>query len=77
MRVKTTELLASKYVTSRDYYNTKLINDIIYNEPIRIVAIFKDYLISDDASEFLKRTYCPEEMTTRIPKILEFYSKNS
>ncbi len=39
------------------YINYKTINDLIYNEQTRIVAIFKDYLIADDINEFLKRPY--------------------
>jgi hypothetical protein len=48
-------------MTSLDYYNIKVINDIIYNEPAHIVAVFKDYLIFDDLSEFMKRYYNKEE----------------
>lgn len=33
----------------------KIANDIVYNEKSHIVAVFKDYLIYDDSSEFLKR----------------------
>jgi hypothetical protein len=51
------ENLEKKYLTSREYYNVKIINDIIYNENTHIVSVFKDYLIFDDVSEFLKRTY--------------------
>lgn len=49
--------LNKKYLTSREYYNVKIINDIIYNEQTHIVSVFKDYLIFDDISEFLKRFY--------------------
>lgn len=52
-----TENLERKYLTSREYYNVKLINDVIYNENTHIVSVFKDYLIYDDVSEFLKRFY--------------------
>jgi hypothetical protein len=48
-------------MTSKDFYNVKIVNDIIYNEPTNIVAIFKDYLIYDDLSEFLKRFYDKDE----------------
>lgn len=51
------ENLDRKYLTSREYYNVKIINDIIYNECTHIVSVFKDYLIFDDISEFLKRFY--------------------
>ena len=71
------ENLNSKYLTSRDFYNVKIINDIIYNECTHIVSIFKDYLIYDDISEFLKRFYRQDETKTRLPKIFEFYDKYS
>lgn len=64
-------------MTSKDFYNVKIVNDIIYNEPTHIVAIFKDYLIFDDLSEFLKRFYDTTESTSRLPKICEFYEKYS
>jgi len=49
--------LERKYLTSREYYNEKVITDIIYNESTNLVSVFKDYLILDDVSEFLKRFY--------------------
>lgn len=64
-------------MTSKDFYNLKIINDIIYNEQTNIVAVFKDYLIYDDLSEFLKRFYDKSESKTRLPKIWEFYEKYS
>lgn len=64
-------------MTSKEFYNVKIINDIIYNEPTHIVAVFKDYLIHDDLSEFLKRFYTESESIARLPKICDFYEKNS
>jgi hypothetical protein len=55
------ENLNKKYLTSREYYNVKIINDVIYNENTHIVSVFKDYLIFDDVSEFLKRSYNKSE----------------
>lgn len=69
--------LNKKYLTSRDYYNSKVITDIIYNENTNLVSIFKDYLIYDDISEFLKRYYFEDEIPSRLPKIYEFYEKYS
>lgn len=54
-----------------------IISDIIYNENTHIVSIFKDYLILDDISEFLKRYYMHNESTDRIPKVVDFYEKHS
>jgi hypothetical protein len=65
--------LEKKFVTSREFYNTKVINDIIYNEPTNIVSVFKDYLIFDDVSEFLKRFYKVDEALARLPRMYEFY----
>ena len=33
----------------------KISNDIVYNEKSHITAVFKDFLIFDDYSEFMKR----------------------
>ena len=64
-------------MTSRDYYNSKVITDIIYNENTNLVSVFKDYLIYDDVSEFLKRFYYDDEFDSRLPKIFEFYEQYS
>lgn len=69
--------LELKYLTSREYYNTKIINDVIYNENTHIVSVFKDYLIFDDVSEFLKRQYVVSEAKKRLPKVIEFYETYS
>ena len=58
--------LERKYLTSRDYYNSKVITDIVYNENTNLVSVFKDYLIYDDVSEFLKRYYYSEEFDARL-----------
>jgi hypothetical protein len=49
--------LIGKYMTSQEYYNSKVSADIMYNEQRHIVSIFKEYLIYDDFSEYLKRFY--------------------
>lgn len=64
-------------MTGKDYYNVKIVNDIIYNESTHMVSVFKDYLIYDDISEFLKRSYKVAEAKQRLPKIFEFYEKYS
>ena len=65
--------IEAKYKTTIESYNIKVINDIIYNENSNIVCIFKDYLIYDDTSEFLKRFYKISESNPRLPKIFSFY----
>ena len=69
--------LEDKYTTSLEFYNVKIINDIMYNEKVRIVWIFKDFLIYDDLTEFLKRSYTYPEAIIRLSKIFEFYDAYS
>ena len=69
--------LEQKYLTSKEYYNTKIVNDIIYNENTSVVSVFKDYLIYDDVSEFLKRDYNRHECLSRLPKVIAFYDTYS
>ena len=57
----------------RKYQEAKVINDLIYNEPMHIVSVFKDYLIMDDVNEFLKRPYAHNEQRQRLSKLYEFY----
>lgn len=65
--------LLSSIKKSEENNEIKIINDIIFNENTHIVSIFKDYLIHDDTTEFLKRFYKSSESTQRLPKIYEFY----
>ena len=69
--------ISRKFQTDSGKFNIKLINDIIYNEKANIVGKFKDFLIYDDTSEFLKRYYKLKETNTRLPKIYDFYSSYS
>ena len=41
------------------------------------MSVFKDYLIFDDVSEFLKRIYQTSESKKRLPKVIEFYETYS
>ena len=69
--------LQEKYTTSVDFYNAKVVSDIMYNENARIVSVFKDYLLFDDLSDFLKRFYAHSESRQRLPRIYEFYDRYS
>jgi hypothetical protein len=44
-----------KYSSTIEEYNTKVINDIVFDERKRIVSLFKDYLLLDENNDFLKR----------------------
>jgi len=71
------EILCHKYLECDDYFNCKLTSDIMYNESRHIVSVFKDYLIYDDFSEYMKRYYRHDESAERLPRIYSFYAKYS
>ena len=58
-------------------YNLFLINTILSNSKCHIVALFKDHLLYDENAEFIKRYYKQNEITTKLFKIFNYYSKNS
>lgn len=64
-------------MTSQDYYNSRITSDIMYNETRHLVSVFKDYLIYDDFSEYLKRSYRSNEAHERLPRIWDFYIRYS
>ena len=64
-----------KYVTTSRKYHTFIINSIIFDQRIHKVAVFKNNLLWDESSEFLKRYYKKRESVERIPKIAEYYEK--
>ena len=49
----------------------------MYNEQRHIVSVFKEYLIFDDFSEYLKRFYTYKEAQDRLPRVFEFYDHYS
>ena len=64
-----------KHSTSTREYHILIINSIIFDQRIHKVAVFKNNLLWDESSEFLKRYYKKKESTERIPKIAEYYEK--
>lgn len=60
------------YNSSRDTWNTKIINDIVHNKKTSIVSQFKDNLITYDNSECLKRSYSFYESSERLNNITNF-----
>ena len=65
--------LVDQHFKSEDYYNAKVIDEIIHNDKSHIVAEFKDYLIKGDISEFLQQYYSKKESLFLLPKIYEYY----
>jgi hypothetical protein len=47
--------IVNKHNISNDEYTQLMLNCLIFNERTRLVSLFKDNLISDDSSEFLRR----------------------
>ena len=74
---QTSTKLYLKYKLSHLHYGSTVINNIIYNEKSHIVALFKDFLILDDTSEFLKRYYTQSESAIRLPRFYEYYETYS
>ena len=76
--MKTIEKIAycnfmNQHYKNKDFYNIKVIDEIIHNENSHIVAEFKDYLIKGDISEFLQQYYTKKESLNLLPKIYEYY----
>ena len=69
--------LLSKYSKYKNSFSSVCINNLIFNEHCRIVARFKDFLILDDMTEFLRRFYAKRELRRRLTKIFNFYESYS
>ena len=65
--------LITKYSKFEYSYSLVCITNLIFNEQCRIVARFKDFLILDDMTEFLRRFYTKKELKRRLNKIFNFY----
>ncbi len=61
------------YSLDNNFYNIKIINEIIFNESTHIVSLFKEILINDDNSEFFQNFYTLENSKKILPKIYEYY----
>ena len=66
-----------KYYHDKNFYNSKVIDDIINNESTHVVAEFKEYLIYGDDSEFLQKNYNIEDCKKYLPKIFNYYESCS
>lgn len=62
-----------KYSISKKKYNIYIINSIIFDQKNHIVTEFKNYLLWDETSEFLKRFYNSIESFDRLPSICQYY----
>ena len=71
------KLFHEKYFISNNYYKKIIANSLIYNEKTHIVAQFKEFLVIDDFSEFLKRFYTKKEAFLRLPLFFDYYQTYS
>ena len=71
------KLLNKKYFVSKSLYDKFIIKNLIYDERNKVVSTFKEHLIMNDTSEFLRRYYSHKESLIRLKKYYEFYSKYS
>ena len=70
-------LFHKKYRIDKNIYNINRINCLLFDDNKHIVAIFKEYLISDDQYEFFKRFYKCQESKKKLLKYIEYYKKYS
>lgn len=63
-----------KYSSSEYNYNNIQIYYLIFNEKCRVVAKFKDYLVLDDNTEFLRNFYKKTILKEKLSKIYNFYA---
>ena len=71
------QVFVDKYYHDKNFYNAKVIGDIINNESTHLVAEFKDYLIYGDDSEFLQRNYNIKDCKKYLPRIFNYYESCS
>lgn len=55
LRGSARQKLLKRYMWTEDSYNIKTINDIMYNQKTLVVSNFKEFLLYDDYTEFMKR----------------------
>ena len=72
------QLMYNNYI---QYFNKKyeiqLIENVMCNDACHFVTIFKDYLIADDHSEYLRRIYKKAESAQRLEKLFSYYQETS
>ena len=66
-----------KYSIDPNYYNIKVINEIISNDSSHVVAEFKDYLITGDYNEFIHKYFKLSQSKFLLNQIFEYYALSS
>ena len=75
LRKLSNNILYNKYSKFKYSFSKICINNLIFNEKCRIVSRFKDYLIYDDDTEFLRSHYKKELLRKTLVKIFNFYDQ--
>lgn len=68
------EKLYIKYSQEHNY-NIYTINNVLSNNKSLVVSKFKDFLLYEDSSEFLKRFYRLKEIAPRLKKLYDYFHK--
>ena len=71
------QLMLENYKLIEIKYNILITNNLLCNGKCHIVSLFKEYLIDDDNSEFLRRYYTQKESSIRIKKVTKYYFETS
>ena len=59
------------------HYNNLIVENLMCNGRCHLVAVFKNYLIEDDNSEYLRRFYKYKESPTRLKKLFLYHDETS
>ena len=69
--------LYSKYNSSQITYGIKKVDELIYIDSTLFSITFREFLLYEDPTEFLRRFYNKKEQPKKLGKILFFYEKYS
>ncbi len=58
-------------------YNNLIVENLMCNGRCHLVAVFKNYLIEDDNSEYLRRFYKSKESAPRLKKLFLYHEETS
>ena len=67
------KMLYKKYTFGQFSYKRIFTNYLIFNYKCRLTLFFKEFLISDNSSEYLRNFYHKEDLIIILGKILEIY----
>lgn len=59
------------------HYNNLIVENLMSNGRCHLVAVFKNYLIEDDNSEYLRRFYKSKESAPRLKKLFLYHDETS